>query len=368
MKKITALIFIVFFSIFIPVSQATAQSNVQSMTENKVIKIVTPLMQKYHINGVAVALIKHGKKSIYLFGKTNQGAPITDKTIFQLGSITKVLTTLIFSEEIESQQMKFSDSMTHYLTQFTRNPHLTRISLEQLATFASGLPFNQPDSINTKFQLQWYLLHWQPAASAKPRWQYSNLGIGLLGEVLAAKNHQSINELFENNIFIPLNMRSSNLDSRPETPPLSEVFFPATWALKSTILDMSNFLSAAIGLPNTPKNILLAMHIAQTPRIQVRNMRQALAWQVFSLKNPRMLLNTAQYMDVYGRTPMHILSENQQHYDPNTLIDKTGITHGFQSYIAVIPSQQSGVVIIINNRQVPLNDLIHAGREILLES
>lgn len=364
MKKITSLIFIALISIFISINQA----NAQSMTENKVIKIIKPLMQKYHIDGVAVALIKNGKKNIYLFGKTTQGIPITDKTIFQLGSITKVFTTLIFSEEIQNHQMKFSDSMTHYLTQFSRNPHFNRISLEQLATFASGLPFNQPNSINTKYQLQWYLLHWQPEAYAKNKWRYSNLSIGLLGDILAAQNYQSLNKIFENNIFIPLHMPASNLNSCPQTPPLSEVFLPGTWALKSTILDMSNFLSAAIGLPNTPKNILLAMHIAQTPRIQIGNMRQALAWQVFSLKNPHMLLDSSYYMDVYGMTPMHILPENQQHYDPNTLIDKSGITHGFQSYIAVIPSQKSGIIIIINSRQVPLNNLIQVGREILLKS
>lgn len=361
-NNISTLLLTIFIGVFVPISQA----NAQSVTENRVDKIVAPLMQKYHIDGVAVAFIHHAKKSIYLFGNTTKGIPITDTTPLQLGSITKVMTTLLFAEKIQEQQMNFTDSLTHYLTQLAANPFLNRISLEQLATFASGLPFNQPDSINTKQQLQQYLLHWQPAAPTQFQWQYSNIGLGLLGDVLAAENHQSLNTLFKDDIFIPLDMPTSSLSSTPETPPFSEKFLPGTWALKSTIVDMSNFLSAAIGLPNTPETILAAMQLAQTPRIAVGNMKQALAWQVFSLQNPSLLLNTAQYLNIYGSFPIHILPNNLQHYNPNTLMDKSGITHQFQSYMAVIPSRQSGVVIIVNNRQVPLDAVIKAGREILL--
>ncbi len=42
------------------------------------------------------------------------------------------------------------------------------------------------------------------------------------------------------------------------------------------------------------------------------------------------------------------------------------MTHQFESYIAVIPSQQSGIVILINNTTAPLNDVVKIGREILL--
>jgi len=362
MKKSIKLFFILFISIFIPITQ----SNGQSVTDNKVNDTIKPLMKKYHINGIAVAVIDHSKKSIYVFGKTNRGDEITVNTLFQLGSITKVMTTLLLSEDILTRQIKITDPMTNYLTQFSKNAFLKKITLEQLATFSSGLPFNQPDEIATKSQLQQYLLYWEPKSTTENQWRYSNISIGILGDILSKEKHQNINKLFENNIFSPLNMRSSNLKARPETQPWSEIFFPSTWALQSNIIDMSHFLAAAIGLKNTQKNILLAMHFSQTPHIQVGNMGQALAWQIFSLNNRKNLLDSNQYMNLLKSFPIKKLPLDKQRYSSNALIDKTGMTHRFESYIAVIPNQESGIVILVNNTHVSLNSVVKAGRKILL--
>ena len=165
---------------------SNGQANTQSIAQNEINNTIPVLMQKYHINGIAIALIDHGKKSIYVFGKTNQGSPITQKSIFQLGSITKTFTTLLLSEEIENKNIKLSDSVTDYLVDFSKNRYFKKMTLEQLATFTSGLPFNQPDCIATKKQLQDYLLHLKPSLENKNTWRYSNISIGLLGDALFA--------------------------------------------------------------------------------------------------------------------------------------------------------------------------------------
>lgn len=323
-------------------------------------------MQKYHINGIAIALINHGKKSIYVFGKTNQGLSITQKSMFQLGSITKTFTTLLLSEEIENKNITLFYSVTNYLTDFSKNNYLKKITVENLATFTSGLPFNQPDSIITKKQLQDYLLHLN--LNPENKWQYSNMSIGLLSDALCAKENKSLAELFKNNIFISLQMNNSNLNAQAETEPFSEQFFQGAWALQSNIVDMSHYLSAAIGLPGIPQNILQAMRFSQIPRFQVGNMKQALAWQVFSLKDTENLLDKTDYMNLLKSYSAHLLPRNKQKYNANALIDKTGMTHQFESYIAVIPSQQSGIVILINNTIAPLNDVVKIGREVLLKA
>ena len=97
-------------------------------------------------------------------------------------------------------------------------------------------------------------------------------------------------------------------------------------------------------------------------------MKQALAWQVFSLKHPKNLLDKTHYMNLLKTYSAHLLSQNKQKYDSNILIGKTGMTHQFESYIAVIPSEQSGIVILINNTAAPLNDVVKVGREILLKA
>jgi beta-lactamase class C len=362
MKKSIGMICILCLSIF-----NTAQASV-ALSADKVSGIMTRLMQKDHISGAAIALIDHGKKSIYVFGKTRSAhpMPVTDKTLFELGSATKVMTTLVLSEEIQNQQAKLTDGITAYFPELSKNSAMTNINLEQLATHTSRLPFNEPKGIKTKAQLTRYLLHWKPRMSAETKWQYSNMGVGLLGNALAKQNHQSINQLFEDNIFIPLNMTTSSMAVRSDTQHLLDLF-PATWALKSNIIDMSYFLAAAIGLPNTPKNILQAMQFAQTPRIQAGEMKQALAWQVYSLRDKQKLRDVSQYMDLLKTFPAQKLPENQQYYDSDTLMDKTGATGGFRAYIAVIPSQKSGIVVLMN-KHVSEGDIVGTGRKILLDN
>ena len=359
MKTSLLTLLVLLVSIYSNITQANTPSVINDKAD-KISPVIEQLMQKDHISGAAVAIIDHGKKSIYVFGKTNSAnaKPIAEKTPFELGSLTKLMTTLVLSEEIQKKQAKLTDPLTDYMPQLSINNNLKKVTLEQLATHTSGFPsfVPVPASIKTEAQLTRYLLDWKPN---EIKWQYSNLGIGLLGESLAKKNHQSIYQLFESNIFSPLNMTTSAMAVRP-----SPQFFPAAWAVKSTIADMSDFLAAAIGLPNTPKNIFLAMQFAQTPRVQVGNMKQALGWQVYSLRDRQKLLDISQYKNLLTPLPMKKLPKTQQHYDPDTLIDKTGGTNGFRSYIVIIPSQQSGIVLLFNKR-IPDKDIVYAGRKIL---
>lgn len=140
--------------------------------------------------------------------------------------------------------------------------------------------------------------------------------------------------------------------------------FASAGAMKASIQDMSYFLGAAVGLPGTPNNIQKAIRFCQTPRVQVGETQQALAWQVNTLDNKNQLLHAPDNMNL-NSMPVKWLPKSQQQFKPNTLIDKTGATYGFRAYIAVIPGQQSGVVILAN-RYVSNGAIVNTGRKILL--
>ena len=53
-------------------------------------------------------------------------------------------------------------------------------------------------------------------------------------------------------------------------------------------------------------------------------------------------------------------------YSGDMLIDKTGGTGGFRSYMAVIPNRKTGIVIL-TNKFVPGAPIVHLGREILFK-
>jgi beta-lactamase class C len=358
MKNIIFAFCLLITTVFQPVL-AMMKSDTQSINE-----VMQKFMQQYHIPGVAVALINHGKSSIYVFGYANKDTktPVSNDTIFEVGSITKLLTTLLLAEEIQSHQVKLTDPLTQYLPDLGKNSALNKITFENLATYSSGLPFNAPGSIKTFEQLQNYLLQWQPTKKIGLVWQYSNMGIGLLGYALQSKAHETINQLYRKRILIPLHMTPIGIEipsslehnlaqgytnnDKPDVHlPLG--LFPAAGSMKATIQDMSFFLKAAVGLPGTPEDIHQAMKLSQTPRLQMGDVQQALAWQVNQLNNKKKLLDAPDNMNL-DSLPVQWLSNKNIKFNPNSLIDKTGATYGFRSYVAVIPSQQSGIVILTN--------------------
>ena len=114
---------------------------------------ITAWMKKNQIPGAAVEVYNNGVPHSYYFGYAEQTKkiPVTKKTIFELGSITKLITCLLVAEEVGAGKMKLTDSITNYLPDLTKaNPNLTKITIESLATHTTGLPFTTPDTVTTR--------------------------------------------------------------------------------------------------------------------------------------------------------------------------------------------------------------------------
>ena len=97
MKKIIAVISLVVATCS---QQTFAHTDKNTQLINETMK---SFMQQYQIPGAAIAIVDHGKSSIYVYGYADREAkkPISKETIFEVGSITKLLTTLLIAEEIK---------------------------------------------------------------------------------------------------------------------------------------------------------------------------------------------------------------------------------------------------------------------------
>ncbi|HBC71863.1 MAG TPA: hypothetical protein DEG23_00745 [Coxiellaceae bacterium] len=345
-----------------------------------VTKTTVRLMKKHKIPGVAIAIIDHNKSYTYVFGVANNAnnTPITNKTIFEVGSITKLFTALLFTKTAGSLNIQLNDTLTEYFPELNKNQFLHKVTFEKLLTHTSGLPHNAPETIAKSYQVLDYLLHWEPINAIGTRWQYSNIGIGLVGMILQNKSHRTINQLYKEQILEPLGMNPIGVEiDKNFLPELAQSYledgktapnffdtqepYPSAWGLKASIKDMSCFLRAAIGL-NISQDLRQAMQNTQTPRLMVGNMQQGLVWRIHSIQN-KTLLYEADKMDL-GLLPIKWLSKKQQVFCANKLIDKTGAHNGFRSYIAVIPSKQLGIVILLN-KSISLGLITNVGRKII---
>ena len=338
-------------------------------------------MHQYKIPGAAVVVINDGQSSMYTFGGTTRSGPtkVNPQTIFEVGSITKLMTVLLLAEAVNRNEMQLSDPIIKYLPDLSNNDFFKQVTLEQLATHTAGLPLGAPADVKTPEQLQAYLLQFKATRSTNVTWQYSNLGIGLIGLALQKKYDEDINQLYIENILQPLNMQPLGVSltggaganmaqgytagGDPAAMTLGTLF-PSAGELKASIVDMENFLSAAIGLYGTPSDIQRAMQLTQTPRVQLDDMQQGMGWQLYALDNKNQLLNASSQMNM-GPLSGQWLSDNQKQFNANTLIDKTGATDGFRAYIGLIPGQRSGIVILANH-YVDNGAIVNLGRKILL--
>jgi beta-lactamase class C len=346
---------------------------------------VMPFMRINKIPGVAVSIYLNGVPHNYYFGYANLTTqqPVTGNTIFEIGSITKLFTSLLLAEEVKAGRVNLEKNVDTILPDFSASlKAFHSITLEQLATHTSGLPFDVSPNVKTREQLVRHLRWWHFPLPNMHSWIYSNVGMGLLGNSLEALTGQSFNDLYRRNILAPLGMQEIGInvpealvseyaqgyrtDGSP-APRVNLAAREASGSIKASATDMSRFLAAAMGLPGTPDFILSSMRLTQTPFVQLPTFEQGLGWQIYALNNKKIasMLRPPALMHVgpIPSKPVFILS---RHFDSDHLFDKTGTTAGFRAYIALIPNRKTGIVIL-TNRRVSDPALLGTARRILFK-
>jgi beta-lactamase class C len=369
---------------FIVSSLFAAPTSSPPTLDSKITNIVQPWMQKRGIPGAVVEVYSNGVPSAYYFGYTNRDKTrkMTGTTVFEIGSITKIFTSLLLAQEVLQQQMTLDDPAASYIPQFRKktNTPFWKITLRNLATHTGGLPFDEPNSVKTNRQALSYFSRWQTRARIGQSWAYSNVGMGILGYILENKSHDSINTLYQRNILQPLNMTPLGT-SIPKSyrqycakgyngagtpmPPREYWVFPAAGAIKASGNDMQKFLRAALLSPGTPASLANAFKLTETPFASTGSTQQGLGWVIIPLQRQGDTWVLPKKSDSLGPIPSRQLSVAESQFNPDAIIEKTGTIDGFRSYIGLIPSSQSGVVLL-TNRYPPRGDTIRIGHKLLL--
>lgn len=353
--------------------------------DQKINKVMTVWMTKNNIPGAVIEIYADEQSRAYYFGLADKDkkTPVTNKTLFEIGSLTKLFTSLLIAEEVVAGKISLDNSIGEYVPDLAMSSdYLPKVSLFNLATHTSGLPFDVSDQMTSRSQLPEYFSNWEPKATIGTMWGYSNINTGLLGYVLEASTHETINQLYRHRLLRPLKMQSIGIEVPEDlkedyaqgytdknelmTRDTSSIFLSA-FAMKASGDDMMQFLKAALQLPGTPPKILDAMRMTQTPYVKIDTMFQGLGWTIYPIRPEAMeTLLHPELKAALGPYKATILDKNNQKFDGNALIDKTGSTDGFRAYIALIPARKAGIVIL-TNKYVPNSEIVGMGREILFD-
>lgn len=268
--------------------------------------------------GVVVGVIDPGGRRIVTYGRRAKGdaTPLDGNTVFEIGSVTKVFTTLVLADMVRRGEVALDDPAVKYLPPGSRVPERNgkQITLLQLATHTSGLPrdaTNMParDASNpfagftiplvSEF-LASYTLPRDPGAS----YEYSNVGMGFLGNILARRAGMTYEELVRSRVTDRLGMPSTraslegDVKARAATghtvaldavPPLEIPGIQGAGVLRSSANDMLTFLSAELGLDKTPLASAMSDALATRRPTGVSNLDVALAWHITTLDGHEMV-------------------------------------------------------------------------------
>jgi len=223
--------------------------------------------------GMVVATIEpDGSSSLAAFGNAGPGArPLDADSVFEIGSITKVFTAILLADMADRGEVRLDDPVALYLPADVRIPERSgrKITLLDLSTQSSGLP-RMPDNLRpsnplnpyadyTVAQMFDFLGRYQLPRDIGAEFEYSNLGVGLLGHALERRAGKSYEALVRERILNPLHMDHTGITLTPwmvehlakghtavgaVTSNWDIPTFAGAGALRSTMTDMLKFARA----------------------------------------------------------------------------------------------------------------------------
>lgn len=299
--------------------------------------------------GVAVGVLRGDHSWFVGSGTTDLGRPsppLTD-TIFEIGSVTKVFTATLLAALVEDGAVSLEDPVQGYLPSGVELPTRgRRITLADLATHTAGLPRLPRGFFVRSLQHRRNPYAWltvddlyaglpdtrvRRGPGGRPR--YSNLGYGLLGQVLAARAGRSYEQLIRERIAGPLGLADTAV-SVPEAArsrfaqghnrrgrPVRHwdlIAVAGAGALRSTVADLLAFLRLQLG--DGEPALARAAALTQATRVRHRGIAIGLGWT---------------------RGPL--LSTDHE------LLFHNGGTGGFRSFVGIVPATHTAVAILSNS-------------------
>ena len=258
----------------LPVQAAATNSEIQALLSKRIDR-------EKQSPGIVVGIIEPQGQRIISYGHLNMAKTdrIDGNTLFEIGSITKVFTVLALMQLSEQKVLNLDDPIAKFLPPTVKTPEFNGkvITLLTLATHTSSLPrlpnnLTPADNQNpyadyTVDQLYSFLSSYKLPRAIGSKYEYSNLGVGLLGHLLSIKTDLDYEALISKQITQPLQMQDTRIDlfrdqtkrfatghdRRNRAVPYRDLpTLTGAESLRSSGNDLLKFLAANLDLQSSP--------------------------------------------------------------------------------------------------------------------
>ncbi|PWT96249.1 MAG: hypothetical protein C5B52_16190 [Bacteroidetes bacterium] len=307
--------------------------------------------------GITVAIVQDQEtifKKGYGYADVEKKIPMKPETVFSICSISKLFTSIAIMQLWEQGKLRLDDSLQALLPDYKINQQYSEsvpITVRSMLTHSSGLlrdadsSWNDPNFyFQTKEELKKSMTTKQTLYPASTYFQYSNLAMSLLGEIVAGKSGKAYNDYVEENILKPLNLSSThpyfqekiwrgdmatgysalNREGNRTMEPIfkTNAATPAA-GYTSNVIDLAKFASWQLRLLSAKKaEVLRPSTLKEMQRIQWASMDKKLTWGLgFAIG----------YSDA-----------------GNPIIGHGGSCPGYVSIVQIDPRKKLGVTVMIN--------------------
>ena len=313
-------------------------------------------MRRLKLSGASLAIVE-GDQIVHMrsFGQARPGggAP-TPQTPFFIGSTTKSLTALAVMQLVEAGKVELDAPLQRYLPWFrVADPQASaQMTVRHLLNQSSGLPLgpawelladfdDQPGALERQARALSTVKLSHPVGSA---FGYSNLNYNLLGLVVEAASGASYTDYVQRQIFEPLEMSHSHTSK-------------AAAKQDGLAVGHQTWFGFPVAAPDLP------VPAGSLPSGQLISSAEDMGHYLIAL------LNQGQYKETQILSPAGVAELHQPgveamiggsakgHYgmgwyieqrEGMTFIHHTGMCPDFYAYMALLPEQKKGVVLLVN--------------------
>src|SRR5271165_3502659 len=286
----------------------------------------------------------------------------TPQTIYSICSISKLFTSISLMQLNEAGKVRLDDPITSYLPWATIKPATDSgpITLRGLLTHSSGLPresdfpyWSGPDfPFPTREEIQAKIATQSALYPAERYFQYSNLGITLVGETVAAVSGKPYEDYAKANVLAPLGLNDTRTfmpmdlygkrlavgygalkrdGTRDLVKPFNTRGVTPAAGYTSTVEDLGKFASWQFRLLRTGEtNVLKAPTLREMQRVQFMDPNWKTSWGLgFSIN----------------------------HKGDKTYIGHGGSCPGYRTALTMRNADQMSVIVLMNAMESPGEDV-----------
>lgn len=332
-------------------------NNLSAQTNSNAEKKIDSLFAQYNLKtaGVAVGIVQDGKlifKKGYGTANLEYDIPITPKTIFNIGSVSKQFTT--FSIYLLAKQGKISldDDVRKYIPELPI--YEKTITIKHLCYHTSGLKDQwalltlagwRMDDIVTSEQVMKIVtkqkeLNFSPGSQFK----YSNTGFTLLTEIVKRVSGKSFSQFAKENIFSPLGMENTLIYDDNEKIVKNRAY---SYGSANGLYSKRNLNSSSVG----PTNVYTTVEdlVKWTANFENPKVGDVDFINVF---NEKSLLDNGEPAILAvrdGETIYHAKGQFIRNYKGLNVYNHTGSDAGFKSYLGRFQDNKLSVILLSND-------------------